>query len=147
MRIAVGSDHAGFDLKKIIVEYLKTAGRSYEDFGVFSEESVDYPDLASAVVSGIMEGRCSCGILICGTGIGMSIAANKHKGVRAALCSESFSARFAREHNDANILVLGSRVIGPGLAVDIVESFLGSNFAGGRHGRRVDKISGLEQHR
>lgn len=144
MNIALGSDHAGFQLKNNIAEYLKTANRSYKDYGVFSDEIADYPDIATLVAKAVLSGECSCGILICGTGIGMSIAANKYKEIRAALCSETYSARCARKHNDANILTMGSRVIGPGLAVDIAAAFLDTSFESGRHMRRLDKITSIE---
>lgn len=144
MKIALGCDHAGFQLKNYIVEHLKTAERSYEDFGVFSEESVDYSDQATLVCKAVISGECRFGILICGTGIGMSIAANKYKGIRAALCSETYSARCARQHNNANILTMGSRVIGPGLAAEIVGVFLAASFEGGRHVKRLEKISIIE---
>jgi len=145
MKIALGCDHAGFQLKNSIIGYLKTAERSYEDFGVFSEESVDYSDQATLVCKAVLSGEFSFGILICGTGIGMSIAANKYKGIRAALCSETYSARCARQHNNANILTMGSRVIGPGLAAEIVGTFLAASFEGGRHIRRLEKISIIEE--
>lgn len=144
MKIALGSDHAGFQLKDNIIKHLKTAERSYEDFGVFSEASADYPDLAALVAKAVLSGECKYGILICGTGIGMSIAANKYKGIRAALCGETYSAHCARKHNNANVLTMGSRVIGPGLAVEIVEAFLNTSFEGGRHLRRLDKITTIE---
>jgi len=145
MRIAIGSDHAGFDLKEELIPFLKAAGHAVEDMGTSGRESCDYPDFARAVAEAVAQGRHERGILICGTGIGMSIAANKVAGVRAALCAEPFSARLAREHNDANVLCLGARVIGPGLAQAIVAAFLEGQFEGGRHQRRVDKIRGLEQ--
>ncbi len=144
MKIALGSDHAGFMLKERIIGHLHEYGRLYKDYGVLSEDSVDYPDIAVLVVNAVLSGEYEYGVLICGTGIGMSIAANKHKGIRAALCSEAYSASCAREHNNANVLTMGSRVVGPGLAVDIVESFLSASFDGGRHMRRLDKISLLE---
>lgn len=144
MKIALGSDHAGFQLKKEIADYLGSSGLVYEDFGVFTEDSADYPDIAALVAGAVKSDQCSCGILICGTGIGMSIAANKYKGIRAALCGDTFSARYAREHNNANILTLGSRVIGAGLALVIVDSFLKSSFEGGRHNRRIEKIAFAE---
>ncbi len=144
MKIAVGSDHAGFLLKESVIGHLRAAERPYRDFGVLSEDSVDYPDIAAPVADAVRSGECDFGILICGTGIGMSIAANKHKGIRAALCGETYSAHCSREHNDANILAMGSRVTGPGLAIDIVEAFLNTLFAGGRHSRRLDKITVIE---
>ena len=145
MKVALGSDHAGFSLKEYIAEHLGARDKSFLDCGVSSEDSVDYPDIAVSVVNAVLSGECECGILICGTGIGMSIAANKHKGIRAALCGEPYSAKCARKHNDANILTMGSRVIGPGLAVEIVESFLAEPFEGGRHKRRLDKINFIEK--
>lgn len=144
MKIALGSDHAGFHLKNLIIEHLNTAENSCKDFGVFTEDSADYPDTAVLVSKAVISGDFNYGILICGTGIGMSIAANKHKGVRAALCGETYSAKCARKHNNANILTMGSRVIGPGLAVDIVEVFINSPFEGGRHIQRLDKITFIE---
>lgn len=145
MKVALGSDHAGYSLKEHVAEYLDTSEISFLDCGVSSEDSVDYPDLAVSVVNAVMSGECECGILICGTGIGMSIAANKHKGIRAALCCEPYSAKCARKHNDANILTMGSRVIGPGLAVETIEAFFSESFDGGRHRRRLDKINFIEQ--
>jgi len=144
MKIALASDHAGKALKDSIAIYLKEKGHLLHDFGAHSEESVDYPDFAISVASAVQSGKCRFGILVCGTGIGMSIAANKHTGIRAALCAESYSARCAREHNDANVLTLGSRVTGPGLALEIAEVFLQAEFAGGRHEARVSKIAGIE---
>ncbi len=145
MKIAIGSDHAGYRLKDQIVEHLKSSDHSIEDFGVFSDDSVDYPDIAAAVAGFVQKNKLSCGLLICGTGIGMSIAANKYRGIRAALCSEPYSARCARQHNDANILSMGSRVIGAGLAIDIVDTFIKTEFEGGRHSRRIEKINLAEQ--
>ncbi len=145
MKVALGSDHAGFHLKESIAGNLDANDISFLDCGVPSEESVDYPDIAVSVVNAVLSGECECGILICGTGIGMSIAANKHKGIRAALCGEPYSAKCARKHNDANILAMGSRVIGPGLAYEIVESFLAESFDGGRHKRRLEKINFIEK--
>ncbi len=144
MKIAVGSDHAGYHLKDEVIKHLKNSGYDPIDCGVYSVDSADYPDLASAVSSSVLNEEASFGILICGTGIGMSIAANKHKGIRAALCAECYSARCAREHNNANILTMGSRVIGPGLALAIVDTFLKTSFEGGRHARRLHKISLVE---
>lgn len=145
MKIALGSDHAGFHLKNIIFEYLKANDQPLKDFGVFSEESSDYSDQAVLVSNAVLSGEFKYGILICGTGIGMSIAANKHKGIRAALCCENFSARCARQHNDANILTMGSRTIGPGLAVSIIDDFLTTSFEGGRHIKRLEKIKIIEE--
>ena len=145
MIIAIGSDHAGVQLKTLVVEHLKASSVDCKDFGVNSEDSVDYPDIASTVTEAVQSRQCQLGILICGTGIGMSIAANKRRGIRAALCAEPYSARCAREHNDANVLAMGSRVIGPGLAAEIVDTFLKAEFARGRHSRRLDKIEVLEK--
>ncbi len=142
--IALGSDHAGFELKKMIVDHLVSTGKTIKDHGVFSNSSIDYPDIAYSVAKGLQSGECKYGILICGTGIGMAIAANKHRGIRAALCSETVSARLAKEHNDANIITLGSRIIGSGLALEIVEAFLNADFQGGRHSRRLDKIKHID---
>ncbi len=144
MKIAVGSDHGGFNLKEEVKKWLQEKGHKVEDLGTFSLDSVDYPDVAVAVSKKVAAGLADKGILVCGTGIGVSIAANKIPGIRAALCHDTFSARAAREHNDANVLALGERVIGRGLAMDIVETWLGSRFAGGRHQRRIDKITALE---
>lgn len=146
MLIALGSDHAGFQLKEQVISFLKSSGLNYKDFGVYNEENADYPDQATLVVQAIESGESTFGILICGTGIGMSIVANKHRGIRAALCSEPYSARLAREHNNANVLTMGSRVIGPGMAAEIVSIFIQTEYAGGRHERRLGKIEKLEQY-
>ncbi len=143
-KIVLGSDHAGFILKKHIREHLEKMSYTCKDVGVYSEDRADYPDIALAASKAVCSGEFGCGILICGTGIGMSIAANKFRGIRAALCSEPYSAKYAREHNGANILTMGSRVIGPGLALNIVEQFLKTPFAGGRHSNRVKKIMAME---
>ena len=137
MNIALGCDHGGVALKKEIKQFLVSAGYEVHDVGCYSEESVDYPELADKVCAEIIEGRSACGILICGTGIGMSIAANRHRQIRAALCHESFTARMSREHNDANVLCLGARVLGVAIALDIVKVWLETKFAGGRHLRRI----------
>jgi len=144
MRIAIGSDHGGLNLKEEIKTMLTEKHVEFHDFGTHSTESVDYPDIARAVGQAVVSGEYTRGIVICGTGIGISIAANKIKGIRAALCHDVFSAKMSREHNDANVLAMGERVIGPGLACMIVDTWLNTDFAGGRHGRRVDKISQLE---
>jgi ribose 5-phosphate isomerase B len=144
MLIAIGSDHGGYKLKEEIKKMLDEQGLAYQDFGTYSPASVDYPDFAEKVGHAVASGECEKGILICGTGIGISIAANKIKGVRAALCHDEFSAQMAREHNNANILALGERVIGIGLALNIVHKWLTTDFAGGRHAVRVDKIMKLE---
>lgn len=145
MKIAVGSDHGGFQLKEIIKGYLADEHYAFEDFGTFSQESVDYPDFALKVAEAVAAGDFDRGILICGTGIGVCITANKVPGIRAALCHDVFSAHSSREHNDANILTLGERVIGRGLALEIVKTWLAANFAGGRHACRVDKIRDVEK--
>ncbi len=144
MKIALGSDHAGFALKSAIKEHLEGKGLCCYDYGAFDEKSVDYPDQVPAVVDAVRGRNADLGVLICGTGIGMSIAANKHKGIRAALCGDTYSAVYARAHNDANIITLGSRVMGVGLALVIVDAFLESSFEGGRHSQRVDKIRKFE---
>lgn len=143
--IAVGSDHGGFALKKEILGFLEKEGREYKDFGTHSPDaSVDYPDFGHAVAMAVKNGECSKGIVICGTGIGMAIAANKIPGIRAALCTDTYMARMSREHNDANVLALGGRVLGSGLAVEIVRVWLQSEFKGCRHKPRLDKIASLE---
>lgn len=145
LKIAIGSDHGGFRLKSEVKALLDAMGVLYEDFGCYSTDSVDYPDVAEAVCEAILKQDYTKGILICGTGIGISIAANKVPGIRAALCHDTFSATATREHNDSNVLAMGERVIGAGLACDIVKAWLGTEFGGGRHQRRVDKISEIEQ--
>lgn len=142
--IAIGCDHGGYKLKEEIVAHLKANNVDFKDFGVYEEKSVDYPDIASVVCESILSGETECGILVCGTGIGISIAANKHKGIRAAVCSDEFSAKFTRLHNDANVLCLGGRVVGPGLACELVDIFLNTGFEGGRHAQRVQKITDIE---
>ena len=142
--IALGSDHAGFEYKEEIKKLLDRQRLQYRDFGTGSNASADYPDFAHLVAESVTRGECDRGILVCGTGIGMSIAANKHKGIRAAACESSTAARLAREHNDANILALGARLIGWEVAADIVNTFLTTPFSGGeRHLRRVNKIHSL----
>lgn len=145
MKVAIGSDHGGFHLKEEIKKLLEEMQIEYKDFGTYSADSVDYPDISYEVAKAVQGGAYPRGILICGTGIGIGIAANKLPGIRAALCHDTFSARASREHNDANILTMGERVIGPGLARDIVKIWLNTEFSGGRHLRRVEKISGLEK--
>lgn len=144
MKIAISSDHGGNNLRKEIMSLLDELQISYEDFGPKSDDSVDYPDYARPVAEGVASGKFDRGILICGTGIGMSIAANKVKGIRCALVHDVFSAKATRCHNDSNILAMGERVIGPGLAGEIVKAWLNTDFEGGRHTRRIDKISELE---
>lgn len=145
MRIALGSDHGGFLLKSEIKKHLEEKGIEFEDMGCFSTESVDYPDIGQAVGEAIVRGEFDKGIICCGTGIGISISANKVPGIRAALCGDCFSAKASREHNDANVLALGERVIGVELAKMIVDVWLSSEFLGGRHGRRVGKIAKIEE--
>ena len=142
--IAIGSDHGGYALKQEIMKHLSTLGLEYKDFGTYSEESCDYPIYGEAVGRAVASGECERGIIICGTGIGISIAANKVHGVRAALCGDCYSAEYTRRHNDANILALGARVTGSGLALKIVDTFLTTGFEGGRHARRVAMIADIE---
>lgn len=140
MKIAIGADHAGYDLKEFLKNYLITKGIEVIDKGAYSLESVDYPTFAKSVSNSILEKEADLGILVCGTGIGISISANRHKGIRAALCTNSTMAKLTRQHNDANILVLGSRMTGDILAIDILESFLETEFEGGRHLNRINAI-------
>lgn len=142
--IALGSDHAGYALKEAVKRYLDETGVAYRDFGALSPESCDYPDMAAAPCDAVVSGECERALLFCGTGIGISMAAGKIKGIRAAVCSDYFSAKYTRLHNDANVLCLGERVVGPGLACELVDIFLHTPFEGGRHARRVDKIMELE---
>ena len=143
--IAIGSDHGGYDLKMEIISYLNSQGLECKDFGSCNgKESVDYPDYGKTVAEAVSSGEFEKGIIICGTGLGISITANKVPGIRSALCTDSYMARMSREHNDANVLALGGRVVVPGLALDIVETWLNTPFAGGRHKTRVDKISAVE---
>ncbi len=145
MKIGFGNDHAGIELKSELVEYLKSKGHEIVDFGAVKGEKADYPIPAKAVSEAIVKGEVDKGVLICGTGIGISIAANKIKGIRAALCAQSYSAKMARQHNDANILCLGARVTGVELAKDIAEAFFAEEFEGGRHQTRLDIISSFEE--
>lgn len=139
--IAIGSDHGGFELKKEIMAHLDARGLEYKDFGTYSDASCDYPVYGKAVAKAVASGECERGIIICGTGIGISIAANKVHGIRAALCGDCFSAEATRQHNDANVLALGARVVGPGLALKIVDTFLDTPFSNGeRHLRRISMI-------
>ena len=139
-KIIIASDHGGYNLKKQIYDHLSKEGFDIEDYGCFNTESCDYPVYAKKVAKEVSENNNLKGILVCGTGIGMSIAANKIKGIRASLCSDTFSARMTRMHNDSNILCLGERVIGTGLALDIVNIWLNTEFEGGRHKKRIDMI-------
>jgi len=143
--VATGSDHAGFEYKQKIVELLKSKGIGVTDFGTSSTESTDYPDYAHEVAGTVAAGKAEIGILVCGTGIGMSIAANRHPGVRAANVESTVAARMAREHNDANVLAIGSRLMTWEKAVEIIEEFLSAEFQGGRHQRRVDKIDDVKK--
>jgi ribose 5-phosphate isomerase B len=142
--IALGCDHAGVRLKGSIAELLTARGVDYRDYGTFDEASCDYPDFAEKVGRAVAAGEAERGILVCGTGVGISIAANKIEGVRAAPCADTFTAHMSREHNDANVLCLGARVVGVGLALDVVSAWLDARFEGGRHQRRIDKIQALE---
>lgn len=143
--IAIGSDHGGYALKEKIKKHLDELGLSYKDYGTDSDASCDYPIYGEAVARAVARGGAERGIVICGTGIGISISANKVKGIRAALCGDCYSAEYTRRHNDANVLALGARVLGEGLALKIVDTFLGTEFEGGRHARRVVLISELEE--
>ncbi|MGE6553680.1 ribose 5-phosphate isomerase B [Exiguobacterium artemiae] len=144
MKVAIGADHGGFKLKAELTELLQELGMDYTDFGTYSAESIDYPDVAIPVAEAVANGEFDRGILICGTGIGIGIAANKVKGIRAALVHDTFSAKATRQHNNSNILTMGERVIGPGLARDIAKIWLETEFEGGRHENRVCKISDYE---
>jgi len=143
MNIAIGCDHRGLELKQSVIKILTDAGHHYQDIGCFTENSVDYPDIARSVAGGVAEGDFDRGVLICGTGIGMCMAANKIKGIRAAVCHDAFHAQRARQHNDANVLCLGAEDTGSNIA-EIVETFLVTPFEGGRHSRRLDKIRDME---
>jgi len=146
MRIAVGADHAGFPLKEPVVQWLMDAGYDVQDVGTFDGSvSVDYPDFAAKVAQAVASGQAQYGLLFCGTGLGMAIAANKVRGVRAVTCHDVVSARFAREHNDANVLTMGGRLVAAPLALEVVGTFLQTSFAGGRHQRRVEEIADLER--
>lgn len=142
-RIVIGSDHAGYELKLKVIEHLEDRGIAVTDVGTDSAASCDYPVFADALCKRIQLGEFERGILVCGTGIGMSIAANKHSGIRAACCSDTYSARLTREHNDANVLCFGARVIGEGLALDLVDLFVDTEYAGGKHERRVKMLDEL----
>jgi ribose 5-phosphate isomerase B len=146
-RIALGADHAGYHAKETVKKFLEQAGYQVDDVGTWSEESVDYPIFARAVAERVASGQDQLGILACGTGIGMAITANKIAGIRAAVAHDAMTARLAREHNDANVLTLGGRVVDDAAAVEIVRDFLNARFAGGRHQRRIDEIAELDQAR
>lgn len=146
MKIVLGCDHAGFHIKDAVIAHLKEQGHEVVEVGTFSADSCHYPIFAHAACEKILDGTCKLGILICGTGIGMSIAANKHDGIRAACCSDVFSARLTREHNDANVLCFGERVVGLGLALDLVDAFISAEYAnGGNHLTRVAMLSEIEK--
>ena len=144
MKLAIGCDHGGIELKLEIVKHLEERGIELVDFGIKEYQSVNYPEIALPLAKAVASGECDRGILVCGTGIGMSIAANKVKGIRAAVCSDHFSAKFTRLHNDANILCLGGRVIGPGVANEMVDLFIDTEYEGGRHATRVQMITDIE---
>lgn len=144
MKIAIGCDHGGYEMKELIKKHLQEKGFDIKDFGTDSTASTDYPDFAKAVGEAVVAEEFDRGILICGTGIGISIAANKIPGVRCALVGDCFSAKATRQHNDTNVLALGGRVLGPGLALEIVDIWIGSDFEGGRHQNRIDKITDIE---
>ncbi|MDD6095479.1 MAG: ribose 5-phosphate isomerase B [Clostridia bacterium] len=143
--VAIACDHGGYELKLDVIRHLEEKGIAYEDFGCNSTESVDYPDYGIPAAKAVAEGKFDAAILICGTGIGMSLCANKVKGIRAAVCSDTFCARMTRAHNNANVLCMGARVIGLGVALDIVDAFLGTEFEGGRHATRVEKVMAEEK--
>ncbi len=146
MNIVIGADHGGFELKSIIIEYLKSLGHATRDIGAYSSEPSDYPDYARAVANAVIDGRAERGILICGSGVGASVAANKFPGVRAAVCHDTFSAHQGVEDDDLNVLCLGARVVGPELAKDITRTFLSAKFSGAdRHVRRLGKIAAIEK--
>ncbi|MBQ8432273.1 MAG: ribose 5-phosphate isomerase B [Clostridia bacterium] len=144
-KITIGCDHAGYELKLKVIAHLQERGYEVLDVGTHSTESCHYPEIAHEVCKNIQNGVTELGILVCGTGIGMSMAANKHKGIRAAACSDTFSARLTRVHNDANVLCFGERVVGMGLALDLVDNFIDAEFEGGKHQYRVDMITAIEQ--
>lgn len=143
--LVIGSDHGGYELKEQIKAHLTGRGVKFVDVGTNSTASCDYPEYAHKLCEKIQSGECCRGILVCGTGIGMSMAANKHKGIRAACCSDTFSARFTRMHNDANVLCMGGRVVGMGLALDMVDLFLDTEYEGGRHQARVDMVNSFDE--
>lgn len=146
MKIALGCDHAALALKNEVRDHLEALGHSVRDFGIHADgETCDYPEKAREVCEALQREEAELGILLCGTGVGMSVSANKMRGIRACCCSDTFSARMSRRHNNANVLTFGSRVVGRGLALDLVDAFLGASFEGGRHARRVDLIAALEQ--
>jgi ribose-5-phosphate isomerase B len=141
MKIAIGNDHVGIELKPIIVEYLKELGHTVDDFGAYTNERTDYPIYGRKVAEAVVNGEYDCGILICGTGVGISISANKVKGIRAVVCSEPYSAKLSKQHNNTNILAFGARVIGSELAKMIVKEWLEAEYEGGRHSKRVEMLN------
>ncbi len=143
MRLAIGSDHAGYHLKQELLTQLSKEGIPYDDMGTNSSESCDYPDFAQKVAEAVSAGKADLGVLVCGTGQGMAMAANKLPGIRAAVAAEPYSARLSREHNDANVLCLGARVVGSGMALECLGAWLSASFQGGRHQRRVDKMAAM----
>ncbi|MBO6046197.1 MAG: ribose 5-phosphate isomerase B [Erysipelotrichaceae bacterium] len=145
MKIAVACDHAGYRLKGILIDEMKQLGHEVIDFGTDSEASVDFPDYAVKAARAVANGECERGVVICGTGIGVSISANKVNGIRCALCGDVFSAKATRAHNNANMLALGERVVGPGLAVEILKAFLSTDYEGGRHDLRIKKMMAIEK--
>lgn len=145
MKVAIASDHAGFRLKQELLGTLKELNVDFDDLGTFDEQSVDYPDYGKRVAEGVAKGQYDRGVLVCGTGLGMAITANKVRGVRAITAHDVFSAKMSRMHNDANVLTMGERVVGPGLAAEVLTAWLATEFEGGRHQRRVDKMTALEE--
>ncbi len=143
--IAIGCDHGAFRLKGVVMDYLKEKGYEVKDFGIYEDARADYPDIAEKVCKSIVSGECEKGILLCGTGIGISIAANKIKGIRAAVCNEVYCAKMAKCHNNANVITMGGRVVGDDVALEIVSAWLDAEFMGGRHQERIDKITNLEK--
>ena len=144
MRVALGSDHRGFKLKQTLLEHIAALGHETTDFGCFDDTSVDFPDVTVPLSRAVATGEQGLGVLVCATGIGMSVCANKVKGIRAALCHDTFAARRAREHTNANVLCLGAQSVGEGVALEIVDAFLAGEFEGGRHARRLEKVEALE---
>lgn len=145
MRIAAGSDHAGLSLKRALVDRLRSQGHEVEDVGTLDTSSCDFPDFAIAVSRAVRDGRAEAGLLVCGTGQGMAMTANRVAGIRAAVVADTFTAHATRQHNDANVLCIGERVVGPGLAADIADLFFSTAFEGGRHQRRIDKVMALDR--
>ncbi len=145
MKIAIGSDHAAYGLKEHLTEHMRERGHEVTDLGGFAPEPIDYPVAGARVAEAVAKGEYDKGVILCGSGVGISISANKVPGIRAVVCSDAYSARMSREHNDANILAMGERVVGPGLAADILDAWLAAEFEGGRHARRVALISELER--